>query len=68
LLVGLLDALWDIGRALAGAKLDDSKICESTGDKRIFLHDGFDDLSTFADSQDDPAISRYLSTRDQEIS
>jgi hypothetical protein len=35
--------------------------------KRIFLDDGFNLPSTLPDGQDDPAISPYLSTGEQEV-
>jgi hypothetical protein len=62
-----LDPCLNVVRALAGAELDDPKVREPVFEKRIFLDDGFDLPSILADGQDDPAISRYLSTRDQEI-
>ena len=36
--------------------------------KRVLLDDGLDVGSTLAHSKDDPAITRDLSTRDQEVS
>jgi hypothetical protein len=62
-----LDPFLNIVRALAGSELDDPKVGEIVLVKRIFLDDGLDLPSTLADSQDDPAISRYLSTRDQKV-
>ena len=53
--------------ALAGSELNDSKVGEIVHIKRIFLDDGFDLPSILADGQDDPAISRFLSTRHQEV-
>jgi hypothetical protein len=52
---------------LAGSELDDAKVSEIVFVKRIFLDDGFDIPPTLAHGQDDPAISRYFSTRDEEI-
>ena len=63
----LLDPLLNVVRALAGSELDDPEVGEAVLVKRIFLDDGLDLPSTGADGQDDPAVSRYLSTRDQEI-
>src|SRR6266542_2190985 len=37
-------------------------------EKRILLDQSFDEPSILADGHDDAAISRYLSTRDQEVS
>jgi hypothetical protein len=62
-----LDPFLNVIRALAGAELDDPKIGETMLVKWIFLDDDFDLPPARADSQYDPAISRYLSTRDQEI-
>jgi hypothetical protein len=63
----LLDPFLNVVRALAGSELDDPKVGEAVLAKRIFLDDGFDLPSADADGQDDPAISRYLSTRDEKI-
>jgi hypothetical protein len=52
---------------LAGAELDDPKVREPVFEKRIFLDDRFDLPSIRGDGQDDPAISRNFSTRDQKI-
>jgi hypothetical protein len=62
-----LDPFLNVIRALAGTELDDPKIGETMLVKRIFLDDDFDLPPARADGQYDPAISRYLSTRDQEI-
>jgi hypothetical protein len=62
-----LDPFLNVVRPLAGSELDDAKVSETVLVKRIFLDDGFDILPTLAHGQDDPAISRYLSTRDEEI-
>jgi hypothetical protein len=62
-----LDPLLNVERSLAGAELDDPKVRKPVLEKWIFLDDGFDLQSILANGQDDPAISRYLSTRDQEI-
>jgi hypothetical protein len=59
--------LLNVVGTLARSELNDAKIGEIVLVERVFLDDGFDLPSTFADSQDDPAISRYLSTRDQEV-
>ena len=63
----LLDPFLNVVRALTGTELDDPKVGEPMLEKRIFLDDGFDVPSALADRQDDPAISRYLPTGDQEI-
>jgi hypothetical protein len=63
----LPDPLLDIVSALAGAELDDPEVGETMRMERIFLDNRFDVLTTLADRQDNPAISRDLSTRDQEI-
>ena len=55
----------DVVRALAGAELDDPEVGETVHVKRILLDDGFDVPPALADGQDDPAVPRYLSTRDQ---
>jgi hypothetical protein len=52
---------------LAGSELNDPKVGEIVLVKRIFLDDGFDVLPALADGQNDPAIARYLSARDQEV-
>jgi len=62
-----LDPLLNVVRSLAGAELDDPKVREPVFEKWIFLDDGFDLPSILADGQDDPAIARDLSTRDQKI-
>jgi hypothetical protein len=63
----LSDPFLNVVRALAGTELDDPEVSEVVLVKRIFPDDGFDLLSTIANGHDDPAISRDLSTRDQEI-
>ena len=63
-----LDPFLNIVSSLAGSELDDPEVRQIVHAKRIFLDDGFDLPSTFAeDGQDDPAISRYLPARDQEM-
>src|SRR6266478_1364537 len=62
-----LDTVLNIVRLLAGPELDDAKVCETVEVEGIFLDDGFDLLTILAHSQDDPALSRYLSARDEEI-
>src|SRR5262249_33204642 len=62
-----IDTFLNIGCALTRSKLDDSKVGEAVHVERIFCDDGFDLLSAFANDQDNPAISRDLSSRDQEI-
>ena len=61
------DPFLDVVGALAGTELDDARLGKSVLDKRIFRDDGSDLLSVPADRQDDPAISRHLAARDQEI-
>jgi hypothetical protein len=62
-----LEPFLNVVRALTGSELDNPSVCETVHAKRIFRDDGFYLASTFADRQDDPAVSRYLSTRDEEI-
>ena len=62
-----LNPFLNVVRALACSELDNPKVRETLLAKRIFFDDGFDVPSILADGQDDPAISRYLSTRDQEV-
>jgi hypothetical protein len=52
---------------LAGSELDDPNVCEAVLAKRIFLDDRFDLSTTLSDGQDDSALARYLSPRDQEM-
>jgi hypothetical protein len=60
------DSLWDVVRSLARAKLQNPKICEAARVKRIFLHDRLDLFSALRDRQDDAAVSRDLSSRNDE--
>jgi hypothetical protein len=53
--------------SLTGPELDDAKVSETVFVKRIFPDDGFDFPSTLAHGQDDPAVSRDFSTRDEEV-
>src|SRR5207249_4552673 len=62
-----VDSFLNVVRALARTELDDPKIGEPVFEKRIFFDESFDEPSILADGQDDAAISRYLSTRDQEV-
>src|SRR5439155_13896582 len=63
----LFDPLLNVVRALAGSELDEPEIGEAVLVKRVFLDDGLDLPSTGADGQDDAAVSRELSTLDQEV-
>ena len=63
-----LDPFLNVVRTLAGSELNDAKIGETELEERILLDDGLDVGSTLSHRQDDPAISRYLSTREQEVS
>src|SRR5262245_13711034 len=62
-----LDPLLDVVRPLAGTELDDAKVGKSMRAERVLLDDRFDLLPTVAHRQDDPAIARDLSPRDQEV-
>src|SRR5918995_2454389 len=62
-----LDPLLNVVGALAGAEFDDAQVGEAVREKRIVPHDRLDFRPAFPDGQDDPAISRNFSTRDQEM-
>jgi hypothetical protein len=62
-----IDPFLNVVRALTGSELNNPDMDETALVKRIFLGDGFDLPSILADCQDDPALSRYFSTRDQEM-
>jgi hypothetical protein len=62
-----LEPFLNVVRALTGSELDDPKVCEAVHVKRIFGDDRFYLAATLPDRQDDPAVSRYLSTGDEEI-
>jgi hypothetical protein len=64
---GCVEPRLNVVGPLAGSEFDDAKVGKTVPMKWIFLDDGFDVLPTLADGQDDPTISRYLSTRDQEV-
>jgi hypothetical protein len=61
------DPFLNVVRALTGSKLDDPEIGQALLAKRVFVDDRFDFATVPSNRQDNPAISRYLSTRDQEI-
>jgi hypothetical protein len=63
----LVDPLLDVVRALTCTELDDAKIGEAALVKRIFQDDRFDLFPALADRQDDPAVSGYLSARNQKM-
>src|SRR5262249_18462803 len=64
---GRLDPLLNVVRALARAELDDAKVGEAVHVKRVFLDDGFDFPPALAHGEDDAAIARDLSARNEEI-
>lgn len=61
------DFLLNVVRALADSELDDAKVGEAARVKRVFLDDGLNLFPTRAHRQDDPTVSRYLSTGHEEI-
>src|SRR5688500_17557384 len=63
----LVDPPLNVVRALAGSELDDAIVGEALLDKGIYRDDSFDVLSAPADGQDDAAVSRYLSPRDEDV-
>src|SRR5581483_8533377 len=62
-----LDSLLNVVRLLAGPELDDPKVCEPVPMEGVFGHDRFDLLPRLGHRQNDPAFSRYLPTRDEEL-
>jgi hypothetical protein len=61
------DSSWNVVRALTGPEFDDAKLGEAFLAERILPDDLFDVLPALADREDDPAIPRYLSTRNQKM-
>jgi hypothetical protein len=62
-----VDPLLDVIRTLTRVELNDAAVRKSLRVERILTSDRFDLLAAVADGQDDAAVARNFSARDQEV-
>ena len=62
-----VDAFLNVVRALARAELDDAEVGEAVRVERIFTDDSVDLFAALANRQDDAAVTRDFSSRDDKV-
>ena len=55
-----MDSLLNVGGALTGTELDDTRVCEAATAERILLHNRLNLRSTRPDREDDSTIPEIL--------